>query len=244
MLHGENDKDKIVMAATAQGDRGARRRLCRRLDRRRLCGSKDAIAGYKTFWKQLVYWLAKAEDQGSRLQIELDKRRLNANAAEILSFNFSLRHKAGKAIPNARFNTKIVGPDSREYPVTTVAKGAKQFGTFQGKEPGEYRLVVSGEGTDRDDKGTAEARFLVAFDDIEMLRPLADHETLGRIAAESDGRFYVLDEAALLQYLDELKNEVNREARHKTTYWPDWKRMPASDHPRDQLAGLWHWLPW
>ena len=72
-----------------------------------------------------------------------------------------------------------------------------------------------------------------------MLRPLANHETLGKIAANAEGRFHLANEQELVQYLDELKSQVNRESRMKTTHWPDWKRLPASERPRDQLSGLW-----
>jgi type VI protein secretion system component VasF len=46
----------------------------------------------------------------------------------------------------------------------------------------------------------------------------------------------------LLQLLDELKNQAAllNNGRQKTTHWPDWKRLPASEQMRDQLPGMWH----
>jgi hypothetical protein len=75
-----------------------------------------------------------------------------------------------------------------------------------------------------------------------MLRPRADHEALRKIAANGEGRFRFLDEAELLQFLDDLKAEVSQEARQRIRHWPDWNRLPASDHPRDQISGLWNSL--
>jgi type VI protein secretion system component VasF len=72
-----------------------------------------------------------------------------------------------------------------------------------------------------------------------MLRPVADHDALKRIAEASDGRFHLAQEQTLLDYLDELRTQINAESRHTTTHWPDWKRLPASDRTRDQVAGIW-----
>src|SRR5262249_34051459 len=132
----------------------------------------------------------------------------------------------------------IVGP-KQEHTIAYVRDGDVQRGAFQNaKEPGEYRLIV--EGKDGAVNAKADARFLVAMDDIELLRPVAEHETLVRIAANSDGQFHTLNEADPLHSLDELKSQVNRDARHKTTHWPDWTRLPASGSGRDQMSGLWH----
>jgi hypothetical protein len=235
--HGE-----VVMAATRKGEGGHVVVFAGDSTSKAWFGTREAAAGYKKFWKQLVLWVANEEDQTNRLVIHLDKRRLNANAADILGFTFSMRGKSGTDLPGATFKAKVVGPQ-REYPVNYVREGQHQRGTFQGvKVPGEHRLVIEGTAKDdgRDVEAKAEARFLVACDDIEMLRPLAEHETLSKIAAIAEGRFYVLQEQALLQYLDELKNQVNRESRMKTTHWPDWQHLPASDHTRDQLSGMWN----
>jgi hypothetical protein len=240
LLNGKNGA--VVMAATRKGAEGHVVVFAGDSTSRAWFGSKEAIAGFKRFWKQLVFWLANQEDQANQLHIDLDKRRLNANAGEILGFRFSLRGKSGTDLPGAAFKAKVVGP-RLEYPVQYVGEEQHQRGTFQGaKEPGEHRLVIEGKAKDLDGSEVekkGEARFLVAFDDIEMLRPLAEHETLSKIAANAEGRFYVLQEQALLQYLDELRNQVNRESRQKTMHWPDWQRVPASDHMRDQISGLW-----
>jgi hypothetical protein len=144
-----------------------------------------------------------------------------------------LKDKNGE-VAKAVFTAKVIGPNKEELPVSLQ----NRRGAFQGpKEAGEHRLIITSPGHEG---ARAEARFLVTFDDIEMLRPAAEHETLKRIAASADGRFHVLSEETLLAYLDELRGQVNRESRHKTTHWPDWRRVPTSDHPRDQLAGLWH----
>jgi uncharacterized membrane protein len=201
-------------------------------------GSTDA---YRRFWKQLVFYLAHQEDLSNQLWIKLDRRRVNANAGEVLNFTFGLR-KAGKEIPGVDFTAKIIGPDKSDIPVRHLREQQHQSGSFQGaKAPGNHELVVTAKTSDgKEPIKPGSARFLVAFDDLEMTRPLAEHDTLIRVAANAEGRFAILDEASLLQYLDELKSQVNRESRHKTTHWPDWQRVPPSEEMRDQAAGIWN----
>jgi hypothetical protein len=233
--------NELVMAATRQGEGGHVVVFAGDSTSRAWFGSPEAVAGYKLFWKRLVFWLAKQEDQANRLVIDLDKRRLNANAAEVLGFTFSLRDKDGKVRTDATFKAEVVGPKQEKYPISHARDGQQERGTFQGaKEPGDHRLVVTPMVGGKEVGKPTKASFLVVLDDIEMLRPLAEHETLSKIAGNAEGRFQLLEENALLQYLDELQGQVNRESRHKTTHWPDWKRLPASDYARDQLAGLWH----
>ncbi|MBI2805739.1 MAG: VWA domain-containing protein [Planctomycetes bacterium] len=201
----------------------------------------EAIRAYNHFWKNLIYWLAKQEDNANRLWIALDRRRLNVDAAETLGFTFGLKGKTGAELPNAKFSAEIVGP--KNHAVQFAPEGQSQRGTFQTTaRPGEYRLVVKATAKDSDGNNVqaeSAARFMIVSEDIEMLRPAAEHGTLRRIAAESDGRFRLADEAAFVQFLDELREQVNRESRQKTVHWPDWKRLPTSESARDQLPALW-----
>jgi len=205
-------------------------------------GSKEAVNGYQHFWKHLAYWLSGQQDLQNQVWVSLDKRRINLDIDEPLSFSFGMRDKAGKEIPNVKFDVKVVAKDKREYPVRHSLIDKQHRGTFQGAretgETGEYELVVNGS-VDKSAVKDARARFLVVSEDLEMLRPVADHDSLKRIAEASEGRFHLAEEQALLQYLDELRTYINAESRHKTTHWPDWRRLPASDGTRDQLAGIW-----
>jgi hypothetical protein len=194
-----------------------------------------AARGFKTFWKRLVYWLANQEDRTNQLVITLDKRRLTTDAADVLGFTAILRNPKGEEMRGATFNAKVMHGD-KELPVRITPQGT---GSFQGaKELGEYRLVV--EGVAKDVSAKDSVRFLVVPDAVETLRPLADHESLIRIASASEGRFQPASEEALLAYLDEVAKQVERESRVKTTRWPDWNRVPASDSVRDQLPGIWN----
>lgn len=235
-------KDQIVLAARGAG--GGRVAVFAGDSTHKYWLTPETTGAYKHFWKQLVFWLSQQQDRSNQLWVNLDRRRIDANSGEVLGFEFGLRGKSGREIAGATFTAKIVPPSGKEIPVTFGRKDLHQQGFFQGaKEPGQHQLVVTAkakeDGVDINPEPTV-VHFLVAFDDIELQRPLADHETLSRIAANADGRFHVWDEAAFVQYLDELQGQVNRESRLKTTHWPDWRRLPASEGTRDQLTGLWH----
>lgn len=197
----------------------------------------EAIQAHHTFWKQLVAWLARQEDGTNELWIKLDKRRLTTDAADVLGFSFGLRGKSGENVA-AKFDAKIVGPGGKTTPVRFAREDQHQRGSFQGlTEPGEYKLVIEA----ADVKAPpGVARFLVADDNLETLRPAARHDVLAKIAAAADGRFQPASEAAIVQLLDELRTQASRDARQKTSHWPDWQRLPPSDHFRDQLSGMWN----
>jgi uncharacterized membrane protein len=244
LLGVDGDKKKPVMVATQAGPGGRVVVFAADTTSRRWYESEEAVLGHHVFWKQLLGWLARQEDNANELWIKLDKRRVGTDAADVLGFTFGLRGKTGE-LPGARFDAKIIGPKQQEFPVNFNRENQQQYqrGSFQGaKEPGEYKIVIAGTGKDgdKDVEAPGSARFLVADDNLEMLRPAADHETLVKIAAASDGQFHLAQEAELLQLLDDLKSQASRDARQKTILWPDWQRLPPSDHLRDQLSGLWN----
>ncbi|HZZ82467.1 MAG TPA: vWA domain-containing protein [Gemmataceae bacterium] len=242
LLGVDGDKKRPIMVATQTTVGGRVVVFATDATSRSWYDSPEAIEGHHVFWKQLVGWLARQEDHSNELWIKLDKRRLAMDAGDVLGFTFGLRGKAGE-IAGAKFEANVVAPSEQKLPIRFAREGQHQRGTFQGaKEPGEYKIVIKGIGKDgdKDIESSGVARFLVADDNIELLRPAADHELLQKIAAASDGRFQLAQEANLLTLLDELQSQASRDARQKTTHWPDWQRVPASDHLRDQVAGMWN----
>lgn len=234
LLKGENDEPVLVATrsgdariAVFAGDSTAESWFV----------SEDSVKGFTHFWKHLIFWIANQEKQSDALTVALDKRRLLAGGTDVLNFTVALRDKAGNAVPGGAFKAKVIQKGGQEeQPVRVVGNR----GTFQGaKEPGEYQLVVEASAKETGNV-KATARFLVVADDVELLRPLANHETLQRIATASEGQFHLASEAAFLKFLDDRAAQIGREARHRTTHWPDWKRIPASEGFREQASGIWN----
>jgi hypothetical protein len=199
--------------------------------------SKEAIAGHQRFWKQAMLWLAKQENTATNVRITMDARRLSIDGNDRLGFFVELIGKGGTRVENARFDVKVVGPDKNEVPVNTAPENGKERGYFffRGKHPpGEYKVVATAQKT----KETGEAKFIGYTDDIENLRPAADHDFLRKLAQAGGGKFYTADEQKLLQYLEELQTEKTEIARPKADLWPDWRRNPSSDAFIDQIETL------
>ena len=198
-------------------------------------GSTEAIAAYKIFWKQLIFWTAQQDYRANQLVIHLDKRRINVNADEKLTFSFRLIGKDGLDVKGVVFQPRVLDPKQQSHAVDSAPP--HQNGTFKNaKEPGEHQLVVGATVKDIEIK-PEHAKFLVAFDDHELQFPRTEFDTLKSLAIETGGDLHDLDKFG--RYLDELEGQVRADGRHKTSHWPDWTRLPASGHVRDQAAGLW-----
>lgn len=201
--------------------------------------SKEAIAGHQRFWKQAMLWLAKQENTDSNVRITMDSRRLAIDGNQRLGFFVELIGKKGTRVDNAHFDVKVVGPDKTEMAVSMSPEDGKERGYFffRGKHaPGEYRVLATAQKT----KEKGEAKFIGYTDDIENLRPAADHDFLRKLAQAGGGKFYTADEQKLLQYLEELQTQKTEIAKPRADLWPDWRRNPASDSWSDQIETLWN----
>jgi hypothetical protein len=181
------------------------------------------IAAHTRFWKQLVLWLAKQEEQEGNVWVKPDTRRLPAGSK--LGFSTGLRGKGGVDVKDARFEAKVIAPSGAETPVPVAHDKSEYRGVFWKTDaPGEYRLVVSGKGKDTDGQdvgGETIARFVVYQDEAEMARRAADHDFLKRLAATGGGQFLRPEE--LPKFLHDLGEQPLLQHKPKVTAWPDWK---------------------
>lgn len=234
----ERDKDTPILIVTKAGE-GRTAVFAGDSTARAWVQSAETFGAYQLFWKHLVLWLAWQQDQESKLWIELDQRRIKLDLDEKLGFKFGLRNKEGRQLTDAKFDVQVLDPKGTPRAADFFREQQHQRGSYQSaKDEGEYQVVIKG--TAPDISAEATARFLVVSEDIEKLRPLAEHEKLASIAEASDGRFHPATEQELLNFLDELKSQASGEGRLKTSHWPDWKRLPASEQMRDQVPALWH----
>jgi uncharacterized membrane protein len=203
--------------------------------------SPEAVAAHETFWTQLMLWLAKRENIKGNLWVRPDTRRLELGKSERLGFTVNFVKGTGK-VQQPKFKGKIIGPGGVELPVSILEEDSAFRGYWSDpKLPGEYRILVEGEGLDDKKEsvsGKDAARFMVYDEDRENQRPAADHELLQKIAAASGGKFSEAHEGRLAQFLEELPPLMDA-GRASSSRWPDWRRNPASDGLRDQTAALW-----
>jgi len=103
--------------------------------------------------------------------------------------------------------------------------------------PGVWRIVASAVGSK---EKPGEAKFLVFAEDVENLRPAADHEFLRKLAQAGRGKFYLADEHKFTAFLDELRAQRTEATKPKLQLWPDWRRNPPSESLGDQVETLWN----
>lgn len=194
--------------------------------------SPEALPGFERFWKQTMLWLARQEMLEGNAWIKLDERRIPAGASKPLGFTVGLRGKGGIELKMDRVVVTVTGPGGDK---TTIDPIKDRRGTiFNTMNAGEYRVEVNTEGKDVDGKklvGSARARFLTYADNLENLRPAADHDFLTRLAQAGGGRFALGDEQTFLRFLDDLVTTKKTTEKPRVDLWPDWRRHPPSAIP-------------
>jgi uncharacterized membrane protein len=198
---------------------------------------KEAVAAYQRFWRQVMLWLAHQEQAEGAIRVLPDVRRVSADAPGGLGFTVEMIGKGGLPMKDARFKVKAIGPNKEELDVPTGKEDGKERGHVRATAPGEWSIVASVDGPK---EKPGEAKFLVFAEDVENLRPAADHEFLRKLAQAGRGKFFLADEHKFAALLDELRAQQAEAAKPKLQLWPDWRRNPASDSLSDQMETLWN----
>lgn len=204
----------------------------------------EAVAAHGRFWKQMILWLAKQEDSQGSLWIKPDTRRQVAGAQKRVGFQAGMRGKGGVELKGAELFAQVLGPDGKkigEKKRLTLSGDGRRGLTPEIDEPGEYTIVMWGEGTDVDGKplkGETQARFMAYTEDIEMATWAADDKLLEQLAQRSSGRM-IEGEEQLVALLKTLGERAAGDDRTRVEKWPDWGQKPLSDAPPDQLSALW-----
>ncbi len=182
------------------------------------------------FWQRMIRWLAHREDQTGTVYVSPDTRRIPLRSD--LGFRVGIRGKSGADIENGTYQIEVLRPDGSKANLQAARFGNEMRGRFENTDkPGEYRLLIKGEGKDVDGTvvtGESSARFLVYEEDQEMARIAADTtfmENLGK----SGGGTYVGDRGERLQeYLRSLLDKPPQLDRADFRLYPDWRNMEAS----------------
>jgi hypothetical protein len=179
------------------------------------------------FWRQLILWLAKQEEAGKALRIELANRRLLTGKEQMISVQAREVTPGGskdqqKPLRGAEFTVKVIRPDKAEHVLPVQPDGgpeAKSQGAYwKTDEPGEYEVQVTGR-FQGSDLGMARARFMAYRDDSELLNRTANHTLLEQVAQETGGKFRL--HSGLRESLEDLA-PASATQTTKVTRLPDW----------------------
>jgi hypothetical protein len=179
----------------------------------------------KRFWRQVVLWLAK-KDQATEgeVWIELAQRRISPG--DEVRFTVGARSPEGQSVDEAHFTAELQFADEEPTPLEISRRGGAWVGAAGPlRTPGDFTIRASAR-TEQQSLGTAQARFLVLDQDIELDNPVADPdllENLARMTAEVGGRS--LPPEGLPELIDELAGrsaELEEKFVRKLTLWDNW----------------------
>jgi hypothetical protein len=202
--------------------------------------NNDGIQLHSRFWRQLVLWLAKQDEEDATAFIRPEFPRIAIGAKQ--GFRMGLKGPNGQAVTEPVYEVSIVGPvggEAKTLPVVLDAKGDPRA-EFNPTAIGEYtvKLKATGKVTDKGNitaiTGEATARFF-AYPEVsdELLVASANFDVLKKLASDGGGKFYRLSD--LPAYLNELRAQPLDTVKPRPKYVPDWRR----DHSGGFLTG---WL--
>jgi uncharacterized membrane protein len=180
---------------------------------------------HRRFWRQIVLWLAKKDEHTEgKVWIKLAGRRVMRGSR--VEFNVGADSPQGEPMPNAQFDIAVQTPDGHSEAVRSSKTADSSLATFrETSKAGDYRIVVKAKDSGTD-LGTAEARFLVPNQDLELDRPAAEPTLMAQLAdmtKPAGGAAMAAEELPdLLKRLAAKSPEVKEEVTAKVTYWDTW----------------------
>lgn len=184
---------------------------------------KPFIEEHHRFWRQVILWLARKEEQSEQpVWIKAEPRALIPGAT--LTAEFGARGDDGKPLKDVDYRVRMIDPAGKATDLPTQRSGDKPFARVdQTGEAGTYKLnVVATRGGNI--YGEASTRFLVESRDLELDNPAADPEFLKELAALTGGR--VIERSKFGDYLDDLikhgPENLDDVRTSRLTLWDNW----------------------
>ena len=154
---------------------------------------------HQTFWRQLLRWLVSL----SQDQVEVQIERQSYSRHESVKIRAEVRDSSFNNVNDAVVKALVTLPDRGEEEIQ-LAWSAQEDGVYVGEFPasegGQHRVRVqaqrrSGKG---EGYGSASASFLVEQGNREFVDASQKKDFLERLAVQTGGRYYSLEEAGRL----------------------------------------------
>ena len=190
---------------------------------------------HKRFWRQLILWLAKKdEQQNNDVHIQLAQRRYSIESP--VSFYVRATDSLGEPIEDVRIDVELRsaagGPPLESRIALTPEDGRWNGSTKPISAAGEYVLQATAR-TGNQVVGSTDAKFLVLNQDLELADPTANPsrmEMLASLTKEAGGRALPPDA------MDELLQELQAAPPESTTEFQS--RRQLADKPADSWGLL------
>jgi hypothetical protein len=188
--------------------------------------ARESVEGqmaHRKFWRQMIFWLARKENQdGNKVKLTLDRRRLAVG--EKLGLKATARDDKNQPIPNVEFRTTVTreakDAPSESVPLYNERDEARGSYPVVG-QPGIYKVKVTGHRANTE-IGSDESRFLVYQDERELENPAADIALLRQVAETTGGQFLAPED--LPKYLQSLSGKIFTESQTQVEHkiWDNW----------------------
>ena len=181
---------------------------------------------HKTFWRQVILWLAKMEDGGKgTCWITVENNRLMPG--DTAKFQIFLRNEEGEEVRNFSAKATVLKPDKLTESVPLVMDNGIPTGSFRSTIfSGDYLIQV--EVKHNDEAKEATARFLVQDRNLELDNPVAYPKLLTDISTITGGRSVPPEQlGALIEELIKQSNELVEKRETKRTLFDTWTLLLA-----------------
>lgn len=152
---------------------------------------------HENFWRQMLRYLV----QGTPRQFEVAAGQDVYAPGDSVRIVADLRDKKFNAVADARAVARVVKPSGAtvEVPLRFTARDEANVyvGDFKSDELGRHRIELTAGGSSIGE-AAAQSEFLVAELNREFYDASLNEELLKRIAAETGGKYYTLEEAGAL----------------------------------------------
>ncbi|NBV46203.1 MAG: hypothetical protein EBR86_11350 [Planctomycetia bacterium] len=198
---------------------------------------QGAAEQHRRFWRQLVLWLARKEDNAADTAwVRLAQRRLSPGAT--LSFDAGVTHADGTAAADVAFEAVVTSPGGASRPVRVTRRGESFTGAVGDfAEPGDWTLVVKAS------RGGAEmttrtARFTVFRQDLELANPRANPLLMRQLAEVTSGGVRSPEELPAL-FAEIASRPAAFETEEQWSYTP-WDKWPMLLLLAGLMCGEWY----
>lgn len=177
---------------------------------------------HKRFWRQVVLWLArKDESQEGSVWVKLAQRRLAPN--QRVEFTVGAQSPTGEPVAAANYKAEAILPDGSKRPVQIVTTDKHGAGSFRETQAaGDYTIRVWAT-QNGEEIGSANARFSVHEEDLELDNAAADATLLDSLAAITGGQALPPEELPkLVQRLAQQAENLDVQTETKETLWDTW----------------------
>ncbi len=172
---------------------------------------------HKSFWRQLVQWLTRSGYGGIRSGVWCETDRLRYLTGDIPVLTIRV---GGRPLENASVSATIEGPGPKQTMHVGNGLGQHTLGMPEPVEKsGEYEVTVTA--TPKAGKPViAKTKFVVQQLDIENENPGADPDLLKRIAKETGGQYFEVNDAG--KAFDAVLTRSEGAKLVRPTYKPLW----------------------